>query len=405
MRILVWSQYFWPESFCINEIVQQLCQKGIHVTVLTGKPNYPDGIIFPGYKAWGVHHETYSGAEVFRLPLIPRRKGTAFNLILNYTSFIVMGYIFAPFILRKKKYDVVFVYGTSPFFQALPAIFMAWLKNAKLSIWLQDLWPESLEATGFVKNKLFLEGVRGIVKYIYRHTDSILIQSESFRSPIEPFVSQNCSIIHLANPTHDFRERTTCSVKAVEISQDVRKHFSLIFAGNIGRAQSVETIVFAADLLRSYPEIKFYLIGGGSQVKEISELISGKQLKNVAMFERLPYAEISTIFAASSGLIVSLKNNDALSKTIPSKIQSYFSAGKPIIGCLNGEGQKIITHSKAGFVCPAEDSVSLAERIKQLYTLTQEERDILSNNGRNYYERYCSLEIISQNLVEHLQNQ
>ena len=134
MRILVWTHNFWPENFCINEIVQQLCQHSNEVTVLTGKPNYPEGTIFPGYKAWGISRETYMGADILRLPVIPRRTGSAFDLILNYLSFIIVGYIFAPFFLKKKKYDIVFVYGTSPFFQALPAVFMAWVKNAKLVI-------------------------------------------------------------------------------------------------------------------------------------------------------------------------------------------------------------------------------------------------------------------------------
>lgn len=402
MKILVWSQHFWPENFRINEIVQELCRQGHEVTVLTGKPNYPEGRIFPGYKAWGINHETYSGAEVIRIPIMPRRNGSAFDLIMNYLSFVFAAYIIAPFSLKNRKYDVIFVYGTSPILQALPAVFIKWVKKTKLVIWVQDLWPASIEATGFIRNKFLLNTIGKIVKYIYKHANSILIQSEAFRSSIEPFVSNKNTIIYLPNPADDFWERKPCTEKAIEIALDMSRHFSLVFAGNIGHAQSVETIVSAASLLRSNTNIRIYLIGSGNNVNAISEMIAAQQLQNVIMIDRLPYTDMRKIFEASSGLILSLKDNDVLSKTVPSKIQSYLSAGKPIIGSLNGEGKRLIEAAETGFSSPAEDPSALAERITKLYSLTPEEREKLAKNGRLYYECHYSLSIVTEQLLANL---
>src|SRR3990170_594043 len=130
MRVLIWTQYFWPENFHINAVARSLREQGVEVTVLTGKPNYPEGRIFSGYKATGIHREKYAGFDVIRLPLKERGMGSAKGLALNYLSFIISGYLLAPFALRGKKFDIVFVYTPSPLLQALPAIFVAWLKRA-----------------------------------------------------------------------------------------------------------------------------------------------------------------------------------------------------------------------------------------------------------------------------------
>ncbi len=402
MRILIWSQYFWPENFRINEIVQQLSLQGNALTVLTSKPNYPEGAIYPGYKAWGIDRESYSDAEVIRIPIIPRRKGSKLDLILNYLSFILSGYIFAPFALKNRKYSVVFVYAPSPLLQALPAIFIAWLKGAKLVIWVQDLWPDALEATGFVKNKWVLKAAGVVVKFIYKHADSILIPSEAFRPSIEPFVSDKNSIIYLPNPADDLTVMKETTPKATKIAQDISKYFSLIYAGNIGHAQSVETIIQAANLLISYPEIKFYLVGSGNRAKTISTMIEDQKLENVVMVGQFPYSDMGAIFAVSSGLILSLKNYDSLSKTIPSKLQSYLSAGKPIIGSLNGEGKRLISEIRTGFSSPAEDPKSLADQVLKLYTLKPQEREKMGKNGREHYECFYSVPIITKCLEKYL---
>ena len=185
MRVLIWTQYFWPENFHINEVALSLLAQGVEVTVLTGKPNYPEGKIFVGYKAIGIQKDKYYGFDVIRIPLWQRGKNSGLGLLINYLSFILSGYLFAPYALRGKKFDVVFVYAPSPLLQALPAIYVAWLKRAPLVLWVQDIWPDALVATGFIKNRWILYMVGLVVRYVYHFSDTILIQSEGFRASVE----------------------------------------------------------------------------------------------------------------------------------------------------------------------------------------------------------------------------
>ena len=148
MNILIVTQYFWPENFRINAIVESLVKRGVEVEVLTGKPNYPEGVIFSGYRIWGCQKENWMGATLHRVPLFPRGRNSRLGLAANYLSFIFFGLICGSWLMRKRRYDVIFVYGLSPILSAIPALFIGWLKKIKVIVWVQDLWPESLSATG-----------------------------------------------------------------------------------------------------------------------------------------------------------------------------------------------------------------------------------------------------------------
>ena len=188
MKVLLVSQYFWPESFQINSIVARLVRDGHQVDVLTGKPNYPQGRIYPGYRAWGCSTESHQGATIHRIPLAPRKTGAA-RLAANYLSFVVTGLLFGPWMLRRFEADVIFVYAPSPLLQALPAIWLAKWKRRKLVLWVLDLWPEILSATGHVNNRIVLGLVERLVRYIYRKTDLILVQSPGFEAPVRRLAS------------------------------------------------------------------------------------------------------------------------------------------------------------------------------------------------------------------------
>ena len=177
MRVLVLSQYFWPEGFQINHVVQSLVGRGIEVDVLTGKPNYPEGVVFDGYRAWGCQTEQWAGAGIYRVPLVPRGTKSAVRLALNYLSFVVSGLVFAPWMLRARSYDAIFVYAPSPILQAIPALFLGRIKRCPVLLWVQDLWPESLVATGYVRSPRVLLAVERVVRFIYRRTDLLLVQS------------------------------------------------------------------------------------------------------------------------------------------------------------------------------------------------------------------------------------
>lgn len=402
MKVLIWSQYFWPENFLINKLVVDLCAQGMDVTVITGKPNYPDGEVFPGYLASGIQREDYLGVEVIRVPLYPRGNGSSKALLLNYLSFIFSGYFFAPFALRGRKFDVVFVYALSPLLQALPAIFVAWLKNARMIVWVQDIWPETLQATGFIKNRWLLRLVEGVVRYIYHYSDSILIQSEAFRVPVERLVSQKSKVRFFPNSADDLAEAVAMSEQQCQMVAEIQQHFSVVFAGNIGTAQSCETIVAAAELLLEYSAIKFYLVGSGSRSNSIALEVKSKKLTNVILTGRLSHVEMPAVYSAASVLLVSLKNEPALSATIPSKLQSYLSAGKPIVASLNGEAARLVLDAGAGFACPAENPNALAATVLKLYAMSPAERDRLGINAQHFFKTHFHATERITELVQHL---
>ena len=184
MRILIVSQYFWPENFIINQLAITLKSQGNVVVVATGKPNYPDGEIYSGYKGWGTSREYFDNdIEVFRVPTYPRSKGGTINLIINYIVFVFSGSFMFPFLLRNQKFDSILVFAGSPN-AAIPAIIIKWVKRCQLTLWIQDLWPDTLFSTGHIKNKFIISFIKKLVKWTYRQAKTLLVQSHAFINPV-----------------------------------------------------------------------------------------------------------------------------------------------------------------------------------------------------------------------------
>lgn len=404
MRVLIWTQHFWPENFHINVVARSLNAQGVDVTVLTGKPNYPEGKIFDGYKAMGIQKEYYSGIEIIRIPLRQRGQSSVKGMLLNYLSFIVSGYFLAPYALRGARFDAVFVYATSPLLQALPAIFISWLKRAPLVLWVQDIWPDALVATGFIRNRWVLGVVGLAVRYIYRYSDSILIQSEGFRASVERWTNKKERIRFFPNSAEDTSHDLTKPTMNTQLAEEVATSFSILFAGNIGTAQSCETIIEAAKLLQNVPAIKFYLVGGGSMADSIGQSITDSRLENVMMPGRIPAEDMPLIFASASVLLLTLRDELALSSTIPSKLQSYLAAGKPVIASCNGEAASVVTKANVGLACPAGDASSLADAVFKIFQMTPDERVRLGENGRVYFDGHYRLQSRVKELVTHFED-
>lgn len=400
MQILVLTQYFWPENFRINDLVSSLIAKGHTVEVLTGKPNYPEGKFFAGYKAWGVAIESWKGVEIHRIPMLARGNKGAVKLTLNYISFIISGLLFAPWILRNKKYDVIFVYAPSPVFQVIPASFLGWLKGVPVVLWVQDLWPQSAEATGYVKSALLLKLLQKFVRFTYSHTDLILVQSEAFIGSVAK-LAQNIPIKYYPNSVEK-EFYTPSTVVAPEISS-LKSGFTVLFAGNIGIAQSMETIVAAAERLGAYPEIKIVLLGSGSKFDWVEKQVADKKLTNLYLEGRYPLEVMPMLMRQASALLVTLAKQPIFELTIPSKIQAYLAVGKPIIACLNGEGAKIITEAEAGLAVDAEDSMGLADAIIKLYKMPKSTLEPMGINGRDYFKMHFDEEKLTSDLINHFE--
>lgn len=381
-------------------MVLSFIEKGHAVEVLTGKPNYPEGKFFAGYAVWGVTTESWRGISIHRIPMLARGRKSAVKLVLNYLSFIISGLLFAPWVLRNKQYDVIFVYAPSPVFQVIPASFVGWLKGIPVVLWVQDLWPQSAEATGYVKSPLLLKLLQKIVRFTYSRTDLILVQSEAFIKPVVK-LAQDIPVEYYPNSVEK-EFYTPDSILVPEINS-LKSEFTVLFAGNIGVAQSMETIVAAAERLSAYPEIRIVVLGSGSKFDWLEKQVADKKLSNLYLEGRYPVEVMPALMRQASALLVTLAKQPIFELTIPSKIQAYLAVGRPIIACLNGEGAKIINEAHAGVAVDAEDDVGLAEAIMKLYKMPKFALEQMGVNGRSYFKKHFDEEMLTAKLINHFE--
>ncbi len=402
MKFLIVTQYFWPETFIVNDLAEELAAKGHQVTVFTGKPNYPEGRLYPGYRAAGISSEEHpSGVLIHRVPLRPRGGGGALNLTLNYLSFLFSGLLRFPRLASSQRYDVILFFAPSPMTSAITAIPLKYLTRAHLAIWVQDLWPESLSATGFVSNRAVLFLVRQLVKLIYRAADTLLIQSRAFYAPVAALADPekiaylpNFSRAHTPYPGSDVRRLPDT------LRETLQRHFCIVFSGNLGTAQSLDTVLDAAEMVSDIPDLRVVLVGSGSLSAWLEQQVAERRLDNVVLAGRLPVALMPELYTLSQGLLVTLRDQEIFSYTVPSKVQGYLAAGKPILAAINGETVTILQESDAGFASPAEDSAALADNIRNLYHLPLTARVAMGERGQAYFMRHFEMDSQIDNMVD-----
>lgn len=384
MRILVVTQYFWPEKFRINDLVVGLKERGYEIEILTGKPNYGRSTFYDNYSFLGNSSEIWNDIKIHRIPLVPRGNAGNINLIINYLSFVFFGIIKA-FLLRGK-YDKIFVFAPSPITVCLPAIILKWRKRAPLYLWVQDLWPESVTATTNISNKGLVWVLTFITRWIYKNCNKILIQSRAFRSNIIAQGVEENKLIYYPNSVEALYKPVEAGKESLE---QLPQGFRIIFAGNIGEAQDFDTLLKAACITRTYSkDIKWIIFGNGRKKRYVEEKISEYSLQETFLLlgER-PMEQMPYFFSCADCLLISLKKEYIFSLTIPSKLQSYLACQKPILGSLNGEGARIIEDAQAGLVSPAEDPAHLANNIEEMFEMTEYQRARFGSNARTYFEQ------------------
>ncbi len=403
MQILVISQYFWPETFIINDLVKTLRDQGHTVVVGTGKPNYPEGRVFDGYTAAGTQHERFdSTIDVFRVPLRPRGRGGRVNLFRNYMSFAWSGAIRFPALLKDCAPDAIVVFAPSPITAAITAIPLKWIKRAHLAIWIQDLWPESLSATGHIKNPAILGAMGVVVRGIYACADTLLVQSRGFAAPVSRQASAK-KIVYYPNSICLDAQGEGESPLPPELADNLSTHFCVVFAGNLGSVQSIPSIVEAAGLLKDLPDVRIVLIGNGSMSAWVRERQRALDLSNLLVVDRLPMSTMPSVYRRSGALLVTLKKDDALARTVPSKLQAYLAAGRPIIAALAGEGERLVTESGAGLTCAPENAAALADTIRSMYRTPACTRGAMGDAGKAYFTEHFEMKRQAARLVEILE--
>lgn len=401
MNILIVSQHFWPENFRINDYALALQEAGHCVDVYTGMPNYPAGKLYQGYSAFHPSHENYQGINVLRCPLIPRGKSKSIRLALNYLSFVFSAILLAPFKI-KKQYDVIFVFATSPITQAIPAIFIKKLKKIPIILNVQDLWPESVSAVGAIKQPLPLAMINLMVKWIYKHCDKIMVQSKGFIEAIKSKGVPESKIFYLPNTTEAVYQpldpKTSPEIKAL-----LPKGFIVMFAGNIGKAQDMPTIIAAAKQLLSHKEIQIVLLGNGSEYETVKAAIHDQSLTNMHLLGAFPMEKMPLFFSHADAMLVTLKNEHIFALTIPGKIQSYLACAKPIIAAINGSGAEIIHDANVGMCANAEDPQGLEKAILAMFHLAETDRKSMGQRALHLYQNEFSREYFTQQLLAQMQ--
>ncbi|KAB7639887.1 glycosyltransferase family 4 protein [Bacillus sp. B3-WWTP-C-10-D-3] len=387
MKILLVCQYFFPEQFRVNDICFELVKEGHEVTVLTGLPNYPSGVVQEKYKFFKNRKEEINGVTIIRSWLLGRGKGTK-RLALNYISFAISSTLKALFI--KKDFDLILVYQLSPVTMALPAITLKKITKKPLVLYCHDLWPESIASAGISSDSRIYNVLLKFSKWIYGNADEIFTSSKLFEEYFKDTLGINDGITHLPVYAEALFEKISSKNKNSDV-------FDLVFAGNIGEMQSVETIIYAANELKKYENVKFHIVGDGSSREKCETLAQRLELNNVIFYGQHPITEMPKFYEMADAFLVTLKENKAISYTLPNKVQSYMAAGKPIIGAIDGETQVVIKEAKCGLCSSAEDYEELADNIR-LFVKEKEKHYLYSQNARNYYECNFSKKIYMEKL-------
>lgn len=391
MRILIVTQYFWPENFRVNDLSLFLNNlKNFDVTILTGEPNYPKGKIYKEFKKNKKKFLKYKNIKIIRVPIIPRGNNY-FTLSLNYLSFIISCIIFGFKRLENKKFEKVFFFGTSPIFSALPAILYSKKKKIPLAIWLLDLWPQTLYQFKFFKFFLIKQIITYIVSKILNSFDIIFTQSPLFKAKINNLLKKKKKIIYLPAWYETIYLRK-------KISINKRKVKRIVFAGNLGEAQNLKKLIIKLQKLRSKIPIKFFFIGNGRSKKWIKNYVTKNNLtKKIIISKSYPNYKMPNILNCADYLMISLKKNEPFNLTIPGKLQNYMILGKPIISFTEGITNKIIADANCGYFADI-DKLNINKFFKQI--LRNKNIKKMSNNSINYAKKNFDKNKIIKNLIK-----
>lgn len=377
MNILVICQYYYPEPFRISDICEELVKRGHKVTVVTGTPNYPMGEVYDGYQNGNKQNEIINGVKIYRCTIHPRKSGIVHRL-WNYYSY--------PYASKKyiskfdDSFDVVFINQLSPVMMAQAGIKYAKKYKKKSVLYCLDLWPASLTAGG-VKAGVVYKWFYRESKKIYRAVDRILIASKSFADYFEKEFGIT-DTVYLPQYAEDTFTPEQCRKKP-------DRYIDLMFAGNVGTAQSVDTIIKAAALCKDIENLRWHIVGDGKEIDNMKKLADEMSV-SVIFHGRKLVEEMPTYYAMADAMLITLQKDPVLCLTLPGKLQSYMAAGKPIIGAIDGEAAVVVNDAECGFVGDAENSEKLSDCVRRFVSLAEQVRDNFGKNARNYYLSHFS---------------
>lgn len=400
MRILLLTQYFYPEYFKSNDIAFELLKRGHKVEALVGIPNYPEGVYPKGYGLFQKRIETINGVKVYRCFQTPRGKNaTPLGLAINYFSFVISATMWVLFYFAwKKKYDVILTHEPSPITQIVPAIILGKIRKIPVYSWILDIWPDSFITKAGGMAKVLKPSVSAITEYVYKGSKFVMVSSKGMMPLVNRKFDYSDKLIYFPNWCDDI---LALPLKETVVLPD---GFKVMMAGSINSGIGPDSVVKLLEELRDERDFWFVFVGGGTKEQQLRDAIAEKRLTNVVMTGRLPFEQMPALYAQSDAMIMTLKKTDKphLKATVPARLQSYMAAGKPILAMVDGCSQDVIKAADCGYCVDAEDYKAMAEKIRKMKSLAEDELNRLGNNSRQFYERHYQMKGCMDNLEHYL---
>ena len=381
-RVLLLTQWFDPEPALKGMVfARELMRQGFEVEVLTGFPNYPGGKIYPGFRIRILQREVIEGVQVTRVPLYPNHGHSAIKRVLNYVSFAVSSLFYGLFIARRP--DVIYAYHP-PLTVGVTASLLRVLRRVPVVYDIQDMWPDTLHATGMVKSARALSIVAAVCQWVYRHVDHIAVLSPGFKRLLIKRGVPEAKVEVIYNWADEVA--LALPQGKVPVSFPGPEKFRLLFAGNMGKAQALDTVLDAAALLQARESrVCFVLLGGGVEVPRLAQRTADLQLRNVVFIPSVPMSEVGASLNAADALLVHLRKDPLFDITIPSKTQAYMAVGKPLLMAVDGDAAELVKLSGGGVVIESEHAAALADAAEALAMMSSEMLAEMGQKVQRYY--------------------
>ncbi len=388
MRILLLTQWFEPEpTFKGLLFARELAARGHDVEVLTGFPNYPGGHVYPGYRVRPWVREQIDGISILRVALYPSHDKSSFRRVLNYVSFAISAAVIGTALVRKP--DLVYVYSP-PATIGLPALALGLLRRVPFVYDIGDLWPDTVAVSGMLSSPIALHLLDGWCKFVYRRARHIVVLSPGFKQELilRGVPPDKVDVIY-----NWCDENGVCCGALGARGKDfgLQGRFNVVFAGTMGLAQALDTVLGAARMcMETLPSVQFVLVGDGVELTRLRQKVENEHLRNVCFLPRMPISEIGELLAHADALLVHLKDDPLFRITIPSKTQAYLAAGRPMLMGVSGDAADLALRSGAGLVFQPENASELCSAIRQLLNMSPQEREEMGRRGQAYYREHLS---------------
>lgn len=395
-RVLLLTQWYEPEpTFKGSLFARELVRGGYDVEVVTGYPNYPGGKLYPGYSLSWRSRDMISGVSVTRLWLYPSHDASALRRLANYASFALSAFLYCCFSARKP--DLIYVYQLPTL--AFAAVLIKMLFGTAVVFDIQDLWPDSLRATEMMRSDGQLRAVGRALDWIYGRVSAIVVLSPGFAKALVARGVQASKIRLIYNWCD---EAALMSPECADTSaMPGPEFFKIVFAGNLGKAQSLRTILDAAAILaKTAPQIRFVFIGGGVELPELRARAEAEQLHNVVFIPRVPMNQVGAYLHAADAVLVHLKRDPLFEITIPGKTQAYMAMGKPILMAVKGDAAELVRTAECGVQAEPGGPKSIAQAAVYLASLDRSELKEMGARATKYYRDNLSLEAGAKRFAE-----